>query len=140
MQFKAAILATLALLSSALAQSVSVSYDQTYDNASGSLSTVACSNGPNGLETKGFTTFESLPDFPMIGGAPAVAGWNSPACGTCWELTYEGTSIIVLAVDHSGDGFNLSLEAMNKLTNGQATFLGRVTATSRQLTSTQCGL
>lgn len=30
-----------------------VSYDETYDNASGSLLTVACSDGPNGMITKG---------------------------------------------------------------------------------------
>ena len=32
---------------------VSVSYDEVYDNASGSLSTVACSDGENGMLTKG---------------------------------------------------------------------------------------
>ena len=32
---------------------VSVSYDQVYDNAGGDLATVACSDGPNGLLTKG---------------------------------------------------------------------------------------
>lgn len=30
-----------------------VSYDQTFDNASGDLETVACSDGPNGLIPKG---------------------------------------------------------------------------------------
>ncbi|EMD39200.1 hypothetical protein CERSUDRAFT_112878 [Gelatoporia subvermispora B] len=140
MQFKTAIFATLALFSGVLAQSVSVSYDQTYDNASASLDTVACSDGGNGLERKGFTTFGSLPDFPYIGGAPAVTGWDSPACGTCWKLTYEGTSIMVLAIDVAEDGFNLSLEAMNQLTGGQAEFLGRINASVEQLTSTQCGI
>lgn len=46
------------------ASTASVSYDQTYDNAAGSLDTVACSDGPNGLETKGklcgFNTTEGL--------------------------------------------------------------------------------
>ncbi|KAF8577426.1 hypothetical protein K439DRAFT_1639753 [Ramaria rubella] len=32
-----------------------------------SLSIVACSNGVNGLLTKGFTTFDSLPTFTNIG-------------------------------------------------------------------------
>lgn len=32
---------------------VSVSFDQVYDNANGSLATVACSDGSNGLLTKG---------------------------------------------------------------------------------------
>ena len=32
---------------------VTLSYDQTYDNANGDLHTVACSDGPNGMLTKG---------------------------------------------------------------------------------------
>lgn len=72
---------------------VSVSFDNTYDNASGSLNTVACSNGPNGLESKGFTTFGSLPSFPNIGGAQVISGFNSPNCGTCWKLEFNGNSI-----------------------------------------------
>ena len=71
----------------------SSTYDNTYDNGTNSLAIVACSNGENGLLTKGFTTFDSLPNFPYIGGAPAVAGWNSPNCGTCWALTYKGKTI-----------------------------------------------
>ncbi|KAA1477715.1 Cerato-platanin [Dentipellis sp. KUC8613] len=119
---------------------VNVRYDQTYDNSGESLSVVACSDGPNGLLTKGFTTFGSLPGFPNIGAAQAVAGWNSPNCGTCWKLTYNGKSINVIAVDHAGDGFNLSLEAMNTLTNGQAVFDGIVQATATQVAASQCGL
>lgn len=138
MQFTTLILAITALVSNALA--VTVSYDQTYDNAGGSLATVACSDGPNGLLTKGFSTFGSLPHFPNIGGAAAVAGWNSAQCGSCWKLTYNGRSINVLAVDHTDAGFNIALEAMNTLTNNQAVFLGRIDATATQVASSQCGL
>ncbi|KAG6893720.1 hypothetical protein C0995_016265, partial [Termitomyces sp. Mi166 len=131
------ILASLVLLP-ALTLADTVSYDQTYDNAAASLTTVACSDGPNGLITRGFTTFGSLPKFPHIGGAAAVGGWNSANCGTCWDLTYtdsQGVSrtISVLAVDHADSGFNLALGAMNELTNNQATFLGRVDATAVQV-------
>ena len=118
----------------------SVRYDQTYDNSGQSLSTVSCSDGPNGLLTKGFTTFGSLPTFPNIGAAAAVAGWNSAECGSCWKLTYNGTSVTVIAMDHAGDGFNLSLESMNTLTNNQAQFLGVVDATVQSLDPSQCGL
>jgi hypothetical protein len=121
-----------------------ISYDTAYDVSSSSLDTVSCSNGANGLETKGYTTFGSLPTFPYIGAAQAVAAWNSPNCGsyifpykaqfitmltwistimaigTCWEISYQNTTITVLAIDHAGDGFNLSLEAMNNLTCAQA--------------------
>ncbi|KAI0093823.1 eliciting plant response-like protein [Irpex rosettiformis] len=139
MQFTfSAILAVLSL--AAVGQSVSVSWDTVYDNAGGSLATVACSDGTNGLLTKGFTTFSSLPNFPRIGGAPAVGGWNSAACGTCWKLTFNGKSINVLAVDVGQDGFNLSQEAMNELTNGQAIQLGRVNANATQVAASACGL
>ncbi|KAJ7727289.1 Cerato-platanin [Mycena maculata] len=122
-----------------------VAYDQTYDDASNSLNIVACSNGANGLESLGFTTFGSLPDFPFIGAAGAVEGFNSVNCGTCWQLTYTAAgvsnTIDILAIDHAGAGtFNIALEAMNTLTDNQAVFLGRVNVTSVQVDRTVCGL
>ncbi|KAJ7284920.1 immunomodulatory protein [Mycena rebaudengoi] len=124
---------------------VTLAYDEHYDVASNSLDIVACSDGPNGLETRGFTTLGSLPHFPLIGAAVAVAGWNSPNCGTCWKLTYTNAtgvakSINVLAVDHAGAGFNIALSAMNTLTNNQAVKLGRVDVQSVQVASSVCGL
>ena len=123
-----------------VASAVDVRYDTTYDNSQGSLSTVACSDGANGLLTKGYTTFGSLPSFPNITAAQAVAGWNSPACGSCWQITYGGESINVTAVDHAGDGFNLSLEAMNTLTDGNAVEFGVVSAQATQIDPQYCGL
>lgn len=129
------------LLVAPLATAVTVSYDETYDNAGGSLTTVACSDGPNGLITRlKVQTFGKLPNFPNIGGASAVGGWNSAQCGTCWELSYNGRKINVLAVDHTDAGFNIALKAMNTLTNGQAVQLGRIDATVRQVSSSVCGL
>ncbi|KAI0628745.1 immunomodulatory protein [Trametes polyzona] len=139
MQFKAFAVAALALLVPS-ALGVTVSYDETYDNGSGSLATVACSDGSHGLLTKGFSTFGSLPHFPNIGGAAAVGGWNSDQCGTCWQLTYNGKSINVLAVDHADAGFNIALQAMNTLTNGQARQLGRIDVSAKQVAASQCGL
>ena len=133
-------LAAFAALPALAQMSVSVSYDTTYDSSSTSLNSVACSDGPNGLETKGYTTFGSLPDFPYIGGASVVAGWNSPDCGTCWSLAYNDQTITVLAIDTAPDGFNIALDAMNVLTDGQAQFLGRVTATATQVDASQCGM
>lgn len=137
MQFKALLLAAAALVSSAGA--ITVSYDQTYDNAGQSMATVACSNGPNGLMER-FPTFGSLPHFPNIGGAAAVAGFGSPQCGSCWQLSYEGRSINILAIDHADNGFNIALEAMNTLTNGQGVFLGRIDAAVTQVDKSVCGL
>lgn len=133
----------VALISAAIIPiigAVTVSYDTAYDQAGTSLATVACSDGSNGLLTKNYTTFGSLPKFPYIGGVPAVTGWNSAACGTCWQLTYNGTSINVLAVDAAVTNYNIALAAMNALTNGQAQALGRVTITAASVASSNCGL
>ena len=127
-------------LGATTATTISVSFDQAYDNADTSLATVSCSDGPNGLLTKGYTTFGSLPSFPNISGAPVVTGWNSDQCGTCWSLTYNGKSINVLAVDSARNGWNVGLEAMNALTDGQAEQLGRVDAGASLVDSAQCGL
>ncbi|KAF7799700.1 hypothetical protein EIP86_010942 [Pleurotus ostreatoroseus] len=138
MQLSAAVLAVLAALAAPILADT-VSFDTVYDDPSTSLDEVACSDGPNGLITKGFTTFGSLPT-KNIGGAAAVAGFNSPQCGSCWELTFNGTSINVLAIDHAGSGFNIAEGAMNALTNNQAAFLGRVDATATQVDASACGL
>ncbi|KZT63439.1 Cerato-platanin [Daedalea quercina L-15889] len=142
MRFTSAVAAVALLFApAALAQSsITVAYDQTYDNSDQSLSTVSCSDGTYGLETQGYTTFGSLPDFPYIGAAAAVSGWGSAECGTCWELAYDGNTINVLAIDHAGDGFNIALEAMNVLTDNQAEALGRVTATATQVDASVCGI
>ncbi|KAI0385058.1 Cerato-platanin [Hypomontagnella monticulosa] len=125
----------------AASSAVTVSYDTGYDDASRSLTTVSCSDGPNGLMTKyGWQTQGQIPNFSFIGGADTIAGWNSASCGTCYELAYNGKTINVLAIDHAGAGFNIALNAMNALTNGQAVALGRVEATSRQVDLGACGI
>ncbi|KAI0926002.1 hypothetical protein AcW1_008290 [Taiwanofungus camphoratus] len=135
-----AILATIFSLPAVFSQTTyKVTYNQYYDDGSNSLSTVACSNGENGLLTKGYTTLDSLPDFPYIGGAFAVTGWNSTGCGTCWELSYNGTSINILAIDTSYT-FDISLEALQKLSDGQGEAAGFVYATATQVDASVCGL
>ena len=135
------LLSAIALFAtSVVAQSTqTVSYDQTYDNAGGSTDTVSCSTGPNGLAGR-FPTFGSFPQFPNIGGAAAVSGFGSAECGTCWQLTYNGNSVNVLAIDHAANGFNIALEAMNTLTDGNAVFLGRVNAEVTQVAASACGI
>ncbi|KAI1915201.1 hypothetical protein LOZ66_006325 [Ophidiomyces ophidiicola] len=110
----------------AVAASVTLSYDTRYDNAGLDLSHVACSDGPNGLITKGYKTAGSLPNFPHIGGVFTVPQWNSPNCGKCYKVTYNDKSIHVTAVDHANAGFNIAKRSMNELTNGQAEQLGRI--------------
>ncbi|KAH0830145.1 Cerato-platanin [Lanmaoa asiatica] len=140
MKFISLAAAVLAFALPAFAQQESLSYDTTYDNASLSLASVACSDGPNGLMTKGYTTLGSLPTFPNVGGVYTVTGWNSAECGTCYEVTYGSNTIAVLAVDVSLDGFNLSEEAMNTLTGGLAVELGRVTVSSTPVAASVCGI
>ncbi|EKM58222.1 uncharacterized protein PHACADRAFT_252383 [Phanerochaete carnosa HHB-10118-sp] len=140
MKFFAAITTLVFAASAALAApstttTVTVSYDQTYDNPSGSVNTVSCSG-----VLAGYGDFGNLPGFPNIGGAAAVAGYDDPNCGTCWQLTYNNTSVNVLAIDHAGAGFNIALSAMNTLTSGEAVSVGRVNAQAQQVDASLCGV
>jgi Cerato-platanin len=114
-------------------------YDTTFDNPSGSMNGVACSNGANGLAAQ-FPTFGDLPSFPFIGGAFDIA-WNSPNCGACWSITNPatGVSIIITAIDTAGAGFNIAKEAFEKLTNGDIGS-GAVTVVATQVSPSACGL
>jgi len=140
------ILSSAAILLPALAGAVQLQYDNTYDNRNGAMTSVACSDGPNGLITRfGWQTFGNIPRFPHIGAAAAVAGWNSAQCGTCWKLSYTNAngvtkSINVLAIDHAGAGFNVAQAAMDELTGGQAVAFGRVDVTAAQVATSNCGL
>ncbi|KAI9437786.1 Cerato-platanin [Lactarius psammicola] len=138
MKLTSAIVSLAALFSVASADNVR--YNTFYDNPDLSLNNVACSNGENGLVTRGYPTFGSLPTFPNIGGVYAVKGWNSPQCGSCWRLTYKGKSIYVTAIDTIFDGFSISLEAMNTLTNGKAQELDLINARSTPVDPWHCGL
>lgn len=126
------------------AMSLTVSYGPKYDVQGSSLNSVACSDGENGLVNKGFSIFNSLPNFPLIGSAPTIAGWNSPNCGTCYRLHYRRGNvderINVLAIDTAPAGFNIGLEAMNRLTNYQAKNLGRVVVTYTRVADSICGM
>ncbi|KAI4675732.1 uncharacterized protein J4E88_007767 [Alternaria novae-zelandiae] len=124
-----------------LASAITVSYDTGYDDGSRSLTSLACSDGSNGLITKyNWQTQANVAGFPKIGGYMGVAGWNSPQCGTCYGVTYNGKTIYVLAVDHAAQGFNLAKAAMDELTNGQAAALGRIDAQYAQVATSNCGL
>lgn len=136
MQFQTLILSILP----ALASAINVSYDTGYDIGSRSLSVVACSDGSNGLLTRGFTTQDSLPHFPLIGGASTVEAWNSASCGKCYSLTFEGRSINVIAIDHADVGFNVAQGALDQLTGGRAVEVGHVDAAWAEVPASNCGL
>ncbi|CAN9166528.1 unnamed protein product [Alternaria alternata] len=140
MQFSSAISAAILGFAS-LASAITVSYDTGYDDGSRSLTALACSDGANGLITKyNWQTQANVAGFPRIGGYMGVAGWNSPQCGTCYGVTYNGKTVYVLAVDHAAQGFNLAKAAMDELTNGQAAALGRIDAQYAQVATSNCGL
>jgi len=114
-------------------------YDTTFDNPTGSLNNVACSDGANGLAAK-YPTFNKLPTYPYIGGAFDVA-WNSPNCGGCWRITNpeNGATIIMTAVDTAGHGFNMAQTALKQLNGGQVG-QGAITVTASKVPRSWCGL
>ncbi|KAL2017110.1 hypothetical protein VTK56DRAFT_2582 [Thermocarpiscus australiensis] len=133
------LLSVFSLLTAASA--VQVTHDSGYDDPQRSLTAVACSDGTNGVMWKyNWKVQGDVKDFPYIGGSDAIAGWNSPNCGTCWSVSYQGKTIHVLAIDHAGSGLNIGTTAMNELTGGRAEELGHIDATVAQVPLTECGL
>ncbi|KAK7038776.1 hypothetical protein VNI00_010662 [Paramarasmius palmivorus] len=114
-------------------------YDSTYGNPRQSLSIVSCSNGDNGMLTKGYETVGDVPSY--VGAAQGVT-WNSPNCGTCWQISYGDRSINMVAVDYAASGFRVSPAAMNYLTNNQAYNgnLGVVDVQVKQVDKSACNL
>ncbi|KAH9926175.1 Cerato-platanin, partial [Fomitopsis serialis] len=78
--------------------------------------------------------------FPYIGGSAMVSANGSTGCVTCWELSYNESSVNVLVVDYAEDGFNLAKAAMNGLTGGDAQKLGILWATAVEVDVTECGM
>lgn len=78
MQFSLLPLLLAAATTTTTVSAIRVSYDEGYDDPSRSLTSVACSDGPNGLiTTHGFQTQGQIPGFPNIGGSFEIAGWGS---------------------------------------------------------------
>jgi hypothetical protein len=126
------------------AHSVLVQYDTVYDSPATSLDTVACSNGKNGMITKGYKTFGDLPNFPLIGAASAVEKYDSASCSSCWELSYTNnkttTSLHVIAIDHARQGFVVSQAALKHLAGQQGVDGGKIDATATRIGGSVCGL
>lgn len=125
--------------------SILVQYDTVYDNSAASLNTVACSDGKNGMITKGYKTFGDLPSFPHVGAVYAVEGYNSTSCGSCWELSYKNnktttTSIYFTAIDHADQGFVISRTGLQHLGGQQAVDAGKIDVTATRVGGSLCGL
>ncbi|KAL7272517.1 hypothetical protein RUND412_004672 [Rhizina undulata] len=122
------------------AVTATIAFDPVYDNTTQSTLTIACSDGTNGFYTKGYKTLGDIPSFPYIGAAFSIPGWNSPNCGKCYQLTYGDVSINVTALDVSTDGFVLSKTAMDDLTGGLASKVGRIDGDWVEVDASGCGL
>ncbi|KAG2129129.1 Cerato-platanin [Suillus clintonianus] len=117
-----------------------VTYDPVYSNAGTSLTTVSCSDGANGLLTKGYTTFGSIPSFPNIGAIPG-ATWNSPLCGTCWRIKYTapggGTTTIFMTAVDAATTYNVSPLTFYELTG---LGYGKFAVEATQVAASYCGM
>lgn len=140
MQFTTIIFSIISAAATVFAASGTAAYDTTYDTASLSTLSIACSDGLNGLNTKGYPTLGALPRFPNVGASSEVASWNSPNCGKCYAITWQSNTINVIAVDHAVEGWVLSRAALDKLTNGNAVMVGRFPVTWAPTAQSNCGL
>jgi hypothetical protein len=79
-----------------------------------SLSTVACSDGANGLMSWGYKDLSMV--FPYVT-AWQPASWNSPQCGSCAKIAWNGKFTYVTVIDQCGvinsaySHFDMSREA-----------------------------
>ena len=149
MKFSSTVITLAALISISVAFPTSpttvqpVRANSYYNNATQSLNNVACSDGTNGLVTRGFSTFDKLPTFPNIGAGYTVHNWNSSECGSCWKLTYAGTGVTIyaIAIDTVYSGFDLSEAAVGTLTLGNAgTSFSEIDVDSLEVDPSYCGL
>lgn len=121
-------------------------YDIIYDGTTTSLSNTACSTGEYGLITYGYNNMGEIPTYPNLGGAPQIQSWNSPYCGSCWNLTYTdphgvSSSATFTAVDTGNQGgFTIAFAAMDVITNGNALTLDGISVTATQLPASACGM
>lgn len=63
------------------------------------ITTLACSDGKNGLLNWNYTTLAPL--YPYVTSWQSIV-WNSPNCGICLNMTYQKKSIFVTVVDGCG--------------------------------------
>lgn len=140
----AALHATLFTLSASLAfaanstETTTATFDTAYDDSTLSLSTVSCSNGENGLVTKGYNTIGDLPTQD-VAGSLTIKGWNDANCGACYSLSYKNETVYVVAIDAAIGEFNVALKVLDKLTHGHGQEFGSVTVDYEEVDGSKCG-
>jgi len=121
----------LSMVALASAKSALVTWDGIYDQPMTSVYSFSCGDY---LKNKGMTMLDMIPTFPDVGSARAIAGWNSPNCGTCYKLSYTPSGgsprrIIITAIStaQGNQDFVISKSGLDYLTNWKADALGSVT-------------
>lgn len=111
-----------------------------------STNELSCSDGANGLQQQyGYFTIDPL--IPYLSAVSNLA-WNSPVCGTCYELsdssTQSGTTVYVTAVDQCGSGpqgvmhFDMHPDAFTELMGQAGIAAGSGYATFRAVDESMC--
>ena len=74
------------------------------------------------------------------------SAWNSPQCGSCWEVPYEGKSIFVTAIDlcktdrrgDNGTHFDLSQDAFREIFGKKGMFKGILVSEFKEADPCRC--
>ncbi|KAI6754016.1 hypothetical protein HG530_013192 [Fusarium avenaceum] len=121
------------LLSSTSANIVTtITYNGIFEDDKTSVKEFACWNGKEGslIEDQRWESLEDLA-FPLAG-YEGVDGPDSPLCGTCWIVEYEGRNRPMIIIDSAKSGLTTGFKTMDSLTGGKAANLGRVNVTAIQ--------
>jgi hypothetical protein len=109
-----------------------ITYNGIFEDANTSVKEFACWNGKEGslIEDQGWVSLEDLPF--VLAGYEGVDGPDSPLCGTCWIVEYEGRDRPMIVIDSAKAGFTTGIKTMDSLTGGKAAKLGRANVTAIQ--------
>ncbi|TPX72643.1 hypothetical protein SpCBS45565_g00403 [Spizellomyces sp. 'palustris'] len=112
-------------------------------SADQSTSTVACSDGANGLQQKGHNNLSKLYPYVM---AASFIQWNNPQCGQCIRVTNvaSGKSVQMTVIDGCGPiagyntHFDMAPEAFNEIDNGAGYRDGHMVVTYEKVGDSPC--
>jgi len=116
----------------------------TYHNyfAGQPLTQVSCSDGQHGLVTRwGYSTID--PMAPYVA-ATSSSGWNSPNCGTCFEVAGTAGTVYLTAIDQCASGpggemhFDIHPAAFRELMGEAGVAAGVGHAAFREVAAASC--
>lgn len=87
-----------------------LTYNGIFDDINTSVKEFACWSGKPGnlIEDQGWVSLEDLPY--AIAGYEGVDGPDSPLCGTCWVVEYEGRSEALIVIDSAKSGLATGIQ------------------------------